>query len=989
MKKLPIIIIIFLSFVAAVRAQDEAADVILKELADRMAAGQYEEVIDHYLQNRHILEDGSLYESTGYYLLAVVFNNQGYTDDALEAIEKSIKLLDENYDDVVASGVPGILYPYYHHALFAQKAGADYAETLFLKAKKAYEDAGFTNDNIYMNICEELWGYETGDLVGTATGLIIEASEYFRKGEYDKAERGLKKGIRLLESTENTSPRMLAVSYQLLGRIAWMKDDINGMEQCYVKALEYAEPFFGASEEMEEIVMRLGVDLGVVYISVKDYQRAYDVLKKAKSRYEQKGQMGYDYARTLASIATAGISLNKTLEATLYLETAIDIILEEELAQNNDLLSCYSSLIVCYGNMGNYTEAIEVGEKAANYITDNTLPIAIALLYNNLSTVYLKKGDLENAEKHIVRAIENTGNNTIRQMLLFNYAFTRYSLDRKDLLATLLDFSSQIRDEVISNFIFLSEEQRQNFWKESGPIISIFNSMALDKFPDNTSTPGLIYDNAIFSKGLLLRTSNTLADQISRGGDDKDREILQEIMELRNRLEAEDIEADERALYERRLLNSEKELLRNNVTYAGLKKSLEAKWQDIRKSLRKGEVAVEFVMLPSIEGSVYGATQKYAAVVIRHNMKNPVVIALFNEEDFKPAEYKLGRTTSKAKYTTIGQNLYDMVMRPLEPYLRDVSTIYYSPVGVLNTVSFTSFHDSTAFLNDKYALRLLSSTAQLIDMKKKGKGVKIADARVYGGILYDAPETELIAEAATYRLPSNLLASRGIDDDEGERTGWYYLEGTENESREINEKLQASGIRSELLAGVAGNEESFKSLSGDSPSLLHIATHGFFLADERQAAENAFLQGLNPQLPPMRVSMNRSGILLAGANRAWTGEELIEGIEDGILTADEISRMNLGNTDLVVLSACETGLGEVAAAEGVFGLQRAFKLAGVNSLVMSLWKVPDTETSLMMEYFYDNWLSGMERHEAFRRAQQKISEEKPNPYYWAGFVMLD
>lgn len=142
-------------------------------------------------------------------------------------------------------------------------------------------------------------------------------------------------------------------------------------------------------------------------------------------------------------------------------------------------------------------------------------------------------------------------------------------------------------------------------------------------------------------------------------------------------------------------------------------------------------------------------------------------------------------------------------------------------------------------------------------------------------------------------------------------------------------------------------------------------------------------------IPESNHLLNRSGLLFAGANRAWTATGIIEDIEDGILTADEISRLNFYDTKLVVLSACETGLGEVVSTEGVFGLQRAFKLAGVKSLIMSLWKVPDEATSKLMQLFYNNWLSGMEVHRAFTTSQKQIREEYLSPYYWAGFVILD
>ena len=135
--------------------------------------------------------------------------------------------------------------------------------------------------------------------------------------------------------------------------------------------------------------------------------------------------------------------------------------------------------------------------------------------------------------------------------------------------------------------------------------------------------------------------------------------------------------------------------------------------------------------------------------------------------------------------------------------------------------------------------------------------------------------------------------------------------------------------------------------------------------------------------------LRRSGLILAGGNRSWKGEEPIAGMADGILSAQDISEMNLQSTELVVLSACETGLGDIKGGEGVFGLQRAFKLAGVKTIIMSLWKVPDPETSELMQSFYKKWLNGLDKHEAFRLAQKELKSKQPEPYFWAGFVMLD
>ena len=135
--------------------------------------------------------------------------------------------------------------------------------------------------------------------------------------------------------------------------------------------------------------------------------------------------------------------------------------------------------------------------------------------------------------------------------------------------------------------------------------------------------------------------------------------------------------------------------------------------------------------------------------------------------------------------------------------------------------------------------------------------------------------------------------------------------------------------------------------------------------------------------------MMRSGLVLSGANHAWLESSAArDGIEDGILTAFEISQLDLSNVELVVLSACETGLGEIRGSEGVFGLQRAFKMAGVKKMIVSLWEVPDKESAELMTSFYSHWLSGKSIDEAFTQAQGNM-RKKYDPFYWAAFVLVE
>ena len=209
--------------------------------------------------------------------------------------------------------------------------------------------------------------------------------------------------------------------------------------------------------------------------------------------------------------------------------------------------------------------------------------------------------------------------------------------------------------------------------------------------------------------------------------------------------------------------------------------------------------------------------------------------------------------------------------------------------------------------------------------------------------------------------------------------------------------LKDNKLQVQLFTSKEANEESFKSLSGKHQNILHIATHGFFWTDSTAHKKDYFSQRMmwmgddrKPQ-PPAIDPLNRCGLLFAGANTALQGhsKELPEGVQDGILTAKEISLLDLRDADLVVLSACETGKGEITG-EGVFGLQRAFKQAGAQTIIMSLWPVNDAATQLLMTEFYRNWITNHQsKREAFRNAQNTVRSQYSEPIYWAGFIMLD
>jgi CHAT domain-containing protein len=356
--------------------------------------------------------------------------------------------------------------------------------------------------------------------------------------------------------------------------------------------------------------------------------------------------------------------------------------------------------------------------------------------------------------------------------------------------------------------------------------------------------------------------------------------------------------------------------------------------------------------------------------------------------------------------------------------MTDVKNVYFVPAGELYNIAIESlpdFENPSKRISDRWNFFRLSSTRELV-FRKRPKSIE--SAAVYGGINYSTDATVIMNNSKQYATTRGGLGFdiSNISDTTLLRSGAKYLPATKDEAANIALELKKKGIRYTMYTDSTATEASFKNLTGNNVNLLHIATHGFYCTPQEINKEIEFLFQNNNELQVYEDNaLNRSGLLFAGANNTLSGKALSPDI-DGILTAKEIGTMDLRNLDLVVLSACQTGLGDVTG-EGVFGLQRAFKKAGVNSLLMSLWKVDDTATALFMTRFYKNMMTGMNKRNAFVDAQKYLREYEieievvdtqvkaidrvrnrhkaknertykkvrpyNNPRFWAAFVLLD
>lgn len=534
---------------------------------------------------------------------------------------------------------------------------------------------------------------------------------------------------------------------------------------------------------------------------------------------------------------------------------------------------------------------------------------------------------------------------------------------------------------------------------------------------------GEIYNNELFKKGLLLRSAQNIKSYIDTSYDPVAIQLYETIVEQKKQLldNISQKSLSDSTLRELQQSVDSKERLLSTLSaeYKAQNDYSSIGWQDIRQKLKGNEVAIEFCN--------YGYIDQYYALIIRSQWEYPKIVLLSDfllapdrDEEFrsqmefwekygkphgipKPKFLLVkGNASDMYEYEQNGTYLYNAIWEPLKQYVNDGDVVYLSPSGVLYDLAIEALPvDEHSVLADKYKIVRLSSTRELVMHKDDSFWKhKYGQATIYGGIQYDVDTAEMLAESRNY-APNPMLAMRGMQNDTTNRGTVKYLAGTKKEADIIAKLLSRRKVSTTLYTSVSANEESFKSLSGRHQNIIHIGTHGFCWTDSEAQRKDYFKQQKS-QSDAERYTiepLNRCGLLFAGANLALSGHSnaLPAGVEDGILTAKEISLMDLRDCELVVLSACETAKGDITS-EGVFGLQRAFKMAGAQTIIMSLWAVNDNATQMLMTEFYTNWVEKKQsKREAFRNAQNAVryavdkdgDRMYENPVYWAGFIMLD
>jgi len=535
-------------------------------------------------------------------------------------------------------------------------------------------------------------------------------------------------------------------------------------------------------------------------------------------------------------------------------------------------------------------------------------------------------------------------------------------------------YTEQLNEErklVKQLFTYLPEAQREKYWKERYKILSnifllnkegsvtIGNEVLDSPKMNKNRVSEVLYNAALANKGMLLEAQKNLQRIIYSTDNEELIKNYEKLRKVRIMASNPAIKPNQRQLYEETADKIEKYVISLSSEYEDYMNFTDIDWIDIKNSLKENEVAIEFVA-SSDDNYTY-----YSAEILKSHSEKPTHIFLCG--------IKKGSNIFKDESIYTNKTLYQKIWKRIIPHIKQNDRIYFSPDGELYNVGieYALINDTTR-IGDYLDLRRVSSTRILVQKKKYNNK---NSAALYGGLDYDidTDEMEYYAETSNERS-TYLSASEYMDNSD---ITWNYLKGTEKEVRNIEDILKNAKYSTICYSGGNGVEENFKKLSGEKIKLIHIATHGYYF-------------------PNISNNQYNTGLIFSGANNFGKTQK---NIDDGILTSQEITNMDLIGADLVVMSACQTGLGDITS-EGVFGLQRGFKKAGAETLIMSLWSVNDTATEVMMSNFYKKYAEGFSKYAAFKYAQECVKKGEyynrngelksgSDPHFWASFIMLD
>ena len=848
--------------------------------------------------------------------------------------------------------------------------------------------------NKALEICKEIKGETNPDYLRV---LRNTSHYYYKNGDYSKAIELYTKEQNLIRMINGENNPDYAIA---LNHLANCYSDIGDYPHAIeygTKTLEIRKSVLG--ENHPDYAETLS-NLASYYSYLNDYPRAIEYSTKAlEIRKSVLGENHPDYATSLNNLAYGYFGTDNYAKA-IELETmAIEIEKNNSGEKSNGYAIYLNNLALFYSSEGNYSKAIELCSKALGIcksIRGDASPEYSSLLAN-LALYYSYSRDFLKAKKLGIDALEIqkkvTGETHPRYMAMLRFvAICDIFLGSyKDALNNVTKSISLCNSNILQFFSGLSSHQRSSYWESVSYLYTdLFPSVSFQAHSVNTSD---LYDqSALFAKGILLTTDMEMRKLILESGDSllisKYKSLSSTISFYNKFIEAPNenkfVNVDS---LNRVIEHLEMELARESKAYGDYTHNLKISWKEVQRGLGDNDIAIEFLNFP-----IYNSDSTlYVALTLKKGYDCPHMVTLFEEKQLKGISEDVYYTRTVVS---------DLVWKPLEEELKGIRNIFFAPSGDLHRIGIEYLPiNKEENMSDVYTLHRVSSTRQLAVIQYENEG---NNTILYGGINFDKRSSTIAdGSGSTEEAVIRFAFSRANTDSLSLRSSFEYLEGTKIEVDMIAGNMKQKGVSYIYYTGIDGTEESFKRLDSTKPKVMHIATHGFYFT-KAEAKESQFAR-LEMELMTEGIQktgrfvedkpMTRSGLLFSGCNRAFRHEQIPEYEEDGILTAQEISTLDLRGLDLVVLSACQTALGDVISGEGVFGLQRGFKKAGANTILMSIDKVDDEATRILMVEFYRNLMNGKTKHQSLKDAQKHLRQvdkgKYDDPKYWASFIMLD
>jgi CHAT domain-containing protein len=825
------------------------------------------------------------------------------------------------------------------------------AEASFITAKGFMEANNLINDISYIRCISNM------GVMYLIQGRTLEAEQFI---DYALAESENYLGKMSVAYAANLNSK--AKLYQMIGKY-------NEAEQLFDEALPILSKKFGEAGMQYAIVAN---NKAMLYQAIGRYAEGIELMKKAIASLEisnkrtLQGKKSFDSRKFTSNLALL-YQLSGDLAQAESSFLSIKKIFEGRLQTSNpEYAVVLNQLALLYIQM-NKNELVEPLLQKASTIYKKKFTeenASFAKVQNDLGNFYRLQGKNTEAEVTLTKAL------AIRQRTLGeNHPDYVKSLEtlgilywKKGDLAKAYPYLNNATNkslEFINNYFPpMSEAEKTKYWDILQPRFQRFYNYAIDASSSNPAVIKDVYNYQIATKALLLNSTNKVKKAILESGDQS---MINEYVSWIGQKEA----------LARYYALSKEELTQQKIDLVALEKeantterSLSQRSSDFAKGynveqihldkvsaqLQDSEAIVEIIRVRTFDKD-FTDESRYLALVLTKGSAQPTMIVLENGNQLETRYAKFYKNAIQQKIPD--EYSYAQYWSRLESHLIGKKTIYISPDGVYNQINVNTLKKTEGdYILNQFDVIIIGNSKDLIALKGKKTQALKKDAFVLGFPDYGG----------------NAVA----------------LPGTKVEIDGINKILTTNGYKVAKYEQKNATETSVKALKG--PSLVHIATHGYFLADADLKGNDAL--GVNADNAKNNPLL-RSGLILSGVQSSTDKSNSdLQSNDNGVLTAYEAMNLSLEGTDLIILSACETGLGDVRAGEGVYGLQRAFLVAGASTLIMSLWKVDDAATQVLMTNFYTNLAKGGSKAKAFKQAQLQLMTKYKDPYYWGAFMMM-